>query len=158
MKSKNKAMSKSGYQTAIWEYEKRIKDLPSKFKPGCFYYRHHMERMKYKIQMWGTAIKRIEKRDKRIVKIDSSLKEFLGFSVRKSAENDMKELILARDIFCKYAMEHRIEGNFLADYIGYKVKTKPSRDRLRFTRGFEKNPESRDLYKRFKEYMESRES
>lgn len=137
----------------ILNYKKRIEEKKKKYGrwyPGA-------RRMNSKITTWKQHIKRIERRDLEMRKLDNYLKEFLGFSVKDTCEkNSLKqphELRLARKIFYKYGLENGLRGNWLARYVGAKDKATPSRGRLEFTRSFKTNRGNKEMWERFKSYL-----
>jgi hypothetical protein len=150
----------------IWEYQRRLKIVKERYnvKPGrhndrakLLLYFIESKKIKKSIRRWKRAIMAIDKRSNQVIAIGNHLCYFTGINVKGSAANMEERFRIARGIFYKYCLEHNIHGTVVSDYVGSHQNT-AAKGRINFTNSFQKHPEKRELYNRFKLYMEDIES
>lgn len=113
--------------------------------------------------------KQMEKLDIIIAKIRSLgnfTAMFTGYNVKNRVERanrgaiksyEYKGLLLAKVLFYKYGLEHKIPRNDLREYIGIKRVHQPTDYRREFTKSFKSHPENKETWMRFKTQCDEQE-
>lgn len=90
--------------------------------------------------------------------VDKAMQEFIGVSIKEASPSSrVRSLLLARNLFYKYCMEHGIRGRDVARYCGFAETDRASKQRMNFTRSFATCPENREMWHRFQAFMRSHE-
>lgn len=142
--------SRAYYQRSIWKYEQRREEMRKKYGPWGSGKTLQLTR---KISMWRVQMRRIDKRDAILEHITEMVNEYFGVKIQSSSMDDRHKY--ARKIYYKYGIECRIQGVFVSNFIGRTNQHTASDSRLRFTRSFKSNPENKEAYHRFKNWIES---
>lgn len=146
------------YECLIWTYSKRRDEYREKFGVTSEEYKKRVYQINIKLGNWRRDAKR--QRDKR-AKIDwiiSQIKEFIGYNLYENFKSPRtKEGRVAKGIFFKYGMEHRIMGVDLSDRLGLKGKWTASKYRSRFTDSFKTNKYNREMYHRFLKFIKEQQ-
>ena len=99
-------------------------------------------------------MRRIDERKDRIVELGKAVQEYTGvnvYNIGPASQRD-KRIYEATALFSKWGLEHGINGLYLSQYMG-KYKDAAGRTRLAFTRAFEKQPDRKELYYKFCQYV-----
>lgn len=137
---------RKSYYIKIWVYKKRREDYRQQGKKEQVY------KTSRKIAQWKYQIGRIDKRNSIINDLILTVNEYFELDIRLRVYN--KKYNLARNIFYKYGMEHRLEGTVLARSLGRTRGKTAGECRLRLTKSFRSNPEIKEIYHRFRLFME----
>lgn len=137
------------YYAKIYVYKQRREGFKANGKKEQLY---HTTK---KISQWNNEIRRIDKRNSIINDLISAVNSYFEVNIKSRIFNKVHKL--ARNVFYKYGMENRIQGAFLSLSLGRTRKKTASECRLRFTRSFGVNQENKDIYHRFKAYMQGNE-
>lgn len=133
--------SKVDYQKWIWTYRRRREGLKIKTR-----------NLTKKIGQWQNEIRRIDYKRDELNKVYKSVNNYFSLDI---ADKCVKpEYNLARNIYYKVAIESKIQGKLVSEFIGRTKKT-ACECRLTFTRGWVKNPKNRQAYYNFKRYFEN---
>lgn len=139
-------------------YTKRIAAAKEKYGVTSPYYRKLYKKLNSKRANWRRTIKLIEKRKTEMVRIDKLVEDFTGFSAKNSVGNKDKNIVLAKNLFMKYAMESGLQAaTTLSQWVGLKITKHGNRCRLEFMRTFKRHPENLAAWHRFKEYIQQLE-
>lgn len=136
------------YQQNIYEYTRRREDYKKLYGIGNPRYQKAARNIYAKVASWKKCIKRIDARRQVMDVLKWRVYSFTGFSPKTDLDS--------RYLFYKWGMEHNISGVHLSKYLGYVGRWTAGRMRLRFTRSFPTNPRNRELWHRFKQYMEDK--
>lgn len=134
-------MNKAEYQRRIWTYKKRREGLKIKVRL-----------MTKKISQWENEIRRIDNKKNNLNKIYKSVNKYFDLNITDQCVKP--EYNLARNIYYKIAIESKIQGKLVSEFIG-RYKKIAGQCRLNFTRSFEKYPERKKSYHRFKKYFDN---
>jgi hypothetical protein len=152
------AKSKHDYQKYISTYLQRREIIRKKFNvingnSACIEYHEAVKNINKKIQNWRKQIRRIKKREKLIKELDNKIIEFMGASVKNTIYKNDKISNISRFIFYKYGLESGINGILLSQYVGSKRKELAGNGRKRFNKSFIKNEYNKEIWYRFKEFI-----
>jgi len=111
-----------------------------------------------KIRSWEKQIRRMDKRHNQLIAIANHLALFSGVNVKNSIGYTSSKYRQIRGLFSKYCLENGISATLVAEYIGASRGDIVSASRKAFTRSFEKKPMNRELFNRFKLYIEDIDS
>jgi len=137
----------------LFVYEQRREQLLKKFG-GTAQYSTKVKQIQRTIDQYKAAIKRIDARTTKVIAIGNALAYFSGHNVKNSSRSRLIPRYV-KGIFFKYGMENGITGSLLAEYVGTGSTGYPSETRMWFTRSFKTNPEYREQYKRFSEFIKT---
>jgi len=115
-------------------------------------YRKRRANLTKKISQWQNQIKRIDVRNSKQYALQKAINDYFQVDI-KTRIMDTKHK-LARNCYYKYGMENGFEGVFLSKAIGRKRPSTASENRLKFTRSFKTNPQNKQAYHNFKNYIE----
>lgn len=160
-----KAIDKNKLQRCIWVYQKRRDALRLKWgvrervkAPEA--YRKAVKNINNHLEKWRMKIRDVEKRTNQLWAIGNAMSYFMGISVKNSADKRNtgdreldKKYDLARKIYSKYCLEHRISQTLVSEFIGWSRGQVAANNRINFTKSFSEHPENRELYSRFLRYM-----
>lgn len=136
----------------IWIYRKRKKDIRGKYGFRNPAYVPMMKNMQRKIDAWCKEIKRIDRRNSKIITLHKKIDRFFNCKLTEShfASTQCR-------VFFKYGIEElNVEGTKLSRYLKCKNKATGARERLLFTRTFQKNTANKEAYHKFKTYIENK--
>lgn len=134
-------MTKADYQRKVWTYKKRREAAKKKIR-----------RMTVKIMIWQNEIRRIETKDEVLNRILKDVNRYFQVDI---VEKSMKpEFNLARNIYYKIAIESKIQGTVVSEFIGRRKK-QAAECRLNFSRSFKHNKKNIISYHNFKKYFET---
>ena len=88
-----------------------------------------------------------------IVWLGNQVAIFSGYNVKEAIGSKLPEMKRIRGLFFKFGLEHGMVGKLMGEYVGTKNPNTPSRIRSEFTQSFKKTPENKELYYRFKEFV-----
>lgn len=134
-------MTKADYQRKIWTYRKRRDGI----KERC-------RNLTKKINQWENEIRRIDYKRKELTAIRNLVNKYFDLNIANKTTSP--EYNLARNIYYKIAIESKIQGKIVSEFIGRKKKT-AGECRLNFTRNFNKNKISKEAYHNFKKYFDN---
>lgn len=137
-----KQVEKSNYKKWIWEYKRRRKIL-----------RDNIDRIDHKIWVWQKAVEKIEGKESFLKKMVKEVNEY--FLVDITSKVSKQNVILARSVYYKMAIENGIHGTHASKHIG-RTKSYGSKDRMKFTRTLKKNKSNREAFHNFKKYFENK--
>jgi hypothetical protein len=148
---------KNRIQSMIWEYKRRREVLRSQFGGIPTRNRDYQKRVRgltHKIEMWCKTLRRIEQRENRIWQMASMVCNFFGLKTlwHSTSPRMTEKMLLARRVFCKYAIENGgagVDGRLLAEFLNCHIDT-PARIRRRFTKSFATCDDNREVWHRFK--------
>lgn len=138
--------TKNNYQQYICTYIKRRVEFKKK-------YGYASKRIQAKIDIWRKAIRRFEKRELALKKMDAAIRSFLNVSVFNSTHFRKGMYAKARCLFYKHCLENGIRASDVARYCGCKDINVPTKRRILFTQSFATNPENKELWHRFKQFI-----
>lgn len=144
-------MTRKQYYSMIWTYQQRRNVAQLEYSDAL----REMRRLTVKINRWQKAINRIDERNRKISVLVKKVNLYFGVNI-KSKSMDLGH-IFARSIFFKIGMENKIQGKFLAEFIGRNKRT-AFRNRIALTRSFEKNTENLKSFHNFKQYLQNEET
>lgn len=164
---KQSALTKNQYQQMIRTYERRREKLRQRYgrvehspiaRPE---YAQAVFQINQKLRTWRRAIARLDKRQVILHSIGIQLESFLDCKVRHSAKEAFhknKDVILARKIFCKYAIEKGFSSPDVMAYLSRGEMLKSGRYqateiRRKFTRSFKTNQYHHNTWHRFMQFM-----
>ena len=100
-------------------------------------------------------LRRIEKWEQYLFFMDRIVCEFMDLEqIRFTVESQERTLVVARFMFCKYAIEqYSIPGWLVSEFLGAKDSVYANRSRLKFTRSFKINKSGHETWQRFKQYI-----
>jgi hypothetical protein len=143
----------------MWMTKHRRQKSKEIHGPDSERYREISRRATRTLENCKAKIRRIDElagRNELMKVVDRALGEFIGVSIRDmSSTCRVRSVLLARNLFYKYCMEHGIKGRDAAQYCRCAKLDSASKQRMRFTRSFSTNPENRDMWHRFQEFMKS---
>ena len=146
------------YTSHIWNYEDRIKKkrlmLLKANKVEKIRYEASIKGMELKIKQWRKEMVKAEVISNKTVAIGNLVSTFMGMNVRSSRNSTDPKMEVARCIFFRYCLEEGVPGDYLAEYTGYKDRELASTKRKAFINSFKTTPENKELWMRFKEYVE----
>lgn len=134
-------MTKADYQRRIWTYRERRERLKAKSR-----------NLTKKISQWQNQIRRIDYKKDELKKLVKEVNKY--FQVDISKKSFLPEYNLARNIYYKIAIESKIQGKVVSEFIGRSKKI-AGECRLSFTRSFGKFPKRKKAYHSFKKYFEN---
>ena len=134
-------IEKSNYKKWIWEYKRRRKRL-----------RENIDRIDHKIWVWQEAVKKLEGKEDFLKKLVSVVNEY--FAVDITSRCSKQNVIIARSVYYKTAIESGVKGTVASNYIG-RTKSYGSKDRMKFTRTLEKNEVNRKAFHNFKNFYKN---
>lgn len=117
-------------------------------------YKRAVRKINYKLSYWTRCMTEIDKRRNQLVAMANYVAYFTGINVKESAHIQLHRWREARNIFYKYSLENGISATLAAEYVGASRGDVAARARIAFTRTFEKNPENKQKYMNFKQYIE----
>ncbi len=138
----------------IYIYLQRRQEMKERYKGNSRDYKMAVRNIENKLMTWRRGIKMIDERQNKIIAIANHMCTFMGENVKGGIRYTSERHRLARNIFNKYCLENRIPSTLVADYIGAARQDVVTNARDSFTRSFQKHPENRDMYNRFKNYIE----
>lgn len=105
-----------------------------------------------KIKIWNKQIKAIDKKSKEVARLYRIVAQFVGYGfIRRRVRGEHK---IGKAIYYKYGMESGMQAIDLRQYIGMSREGQPWQYRIWFNKSFDTNPEYRDIWNRFKQYIE----
>lgn len=149
--------TKNYYQINIIQYKKRRLLLRKKYnvingyKP-CIKYTQKVFKINRKILIWSRQLRKIRARERKIYKIDMLIKSFFGFRVNNAPVNKNRVKHISVMFFYKYGIESGCNGKDLATYTKVTRRV-PAESRMRFTRSFQSTPENKEIWHRFKQFI-----
>lgn len=149
MSKKKSSATKNGYQKMLSVYLKRRGLLKGKTNYAIL-----ARGINSRIHVCRLAIRRLEKYDWQLKKLDSKLSEFMGVSVFKISRCNKKLSVLAKRIFQREALESGIPSRHISIFCGVKNNKKISVARKRFIRSLQTNGANRDTWQRWKIFVE----
>lgn len=154
------AKKRAGYYHCILNYEERRQALRKKYGLHSAEYRQRVININKRIKLWGRYITKIDKISVRIIALGNAIAIFTGCNVKDSGNNNAllksyTAMRLARGIFYKYGLEHKIEGKLLREYVGAKGVNQPADYRKWLTSTFaDKNSPNKQSWLNFKRQFE----
>lgn len=145
--------TKNQYQQRLFLYNQRRDEVRKKYS-GTPEYAKRVATINQMIWNCNRALKNIEKYEAKLEAIDKLLKEFIGRSVWKRGSSYDKTVIDAKNVFYRHCMEHRIPCSYIAKYCGLSKSETPAIQRKVFIRSFATNTHNRELWYRWKEYLQ----
>lgn len=156
--------TRANIQSNIWTYEKRREKLRIKYgitrqninsTEGHPEYSKAVEKINDKIRSWNRRIRVIDELSNKIVALGNAVALFTGYNVKDSGNARGNErLILAKSLFYKYGLEHKISGKHLREYVGAKHIKQPADYRRNFTRLFSTATAAKNRWTAFNSYLE----
>src|ERR1700690_3422072 len=134
-------LKKAAYKKHIWTYKKRRQSLKRK-----------QRLIKNKISQWPNEVRRIESKQGHLEKIVKAVNKY--FNVDIMLRTNKGDYALARNIYYKSAIESKLQGKIVGEFIGRSKKI-AGESRLNFQRSFKTNPEFKEVYHNFKKYFEN---
>lgn len=148
-------MKREDYYQQIFIYKQRRLRMRKKYGFHTPEYNQKVKRINQKIGIWKAQMRVIDTSNIRVMAIGNALSMFLGYNVRGSGERERdKDALVARGIFFKYCLEHGINGKWLRAYTRDERLNTPTDNRIRFTNSFISIPANKELYNKFKVYIE----
>jgi len=147
-------MTKNRYQQMVWVYKKRRSKLRERYGKRSAEYGRRAKPLTSKISIWNRQIKRIEDRNAKIKYIDKRICEFFCVTTMLNSRRTKNSVGLARRVFVKYCLENGVRSVDLDKYLG--LKNACAKQRVRFTKSFNKHPESKKSYHKFVQYAKNR--
>jgi hypothetical protein len=144
------------YQSMIWEYEKRRDVMREKYGIRTPEYKEAVRNIRRKLNGWRCQIRRIDKRNEQINALIKAVNQY--FNVKIEGSKGCQKTVTARYVFYKYGLEkklYRTMGTHLSEAIN-RNKREAYRRRLSFTKSFKTNPQNKQAYHNFKNYIESK--
>lgn len=155
-----KAKERNKLKMRIFEYNKRRTAMKNK-KPkrtdilSVKTHERRLENYATKIATWRRTIRRLDRRSNAIIALANHIAYFTAYNVKGSgSKKGSMGIEQAKGLFCKWGMENGIPGISLSEYMGHKDNEMASRIRMRFTKSFQKKPENKELWDRFKLYYD----
>ena len=145
--------TKNRYQTVLCEYLNRREEMKRKYGRTSLY-AERAKKINLKISICKKALRRIEEKERQLSEINAMIREFLGVSVwmrsyvSKGIDRD------ARNIFYRHAIEQGISSYYITKFCGIKKPNRASVQRKVFIRSFATNVHNRELWYRWKEYLQ----
>ena len=167
------AQARAKLQRWIWNYQKRNEDDKARLKlkygdwnkrgldrvsPPEEWIRIFKSR-KRKIDRWKRAMKIMDERSSKHNKLISIVEGFFGETLKVEGPISRKRPGPKLGVLFKYGLENGYTGYDLAKAIGIRPSVDrqiPSEARINFTKSFETIPENREIYTRFKRYVEEK--
>ena len=134
-------LKKAAYKKHIWTYKKRRQSLKRK-----------QRLITNKISQWQNEVRRIESKQGHLEKIVKAVNKY--FNVDIMLRTNKGDYALARNIYYKLAIESKLQGKIVGEFIGRSKKI-AGESRLNFQRSFKTNPEFKEVYHNFKKYFEN---
>lgn len=155
----HKFKDRKDVQHNLYIYEERLAELRDKYgwingRKAHPLYAIESRNLKRGIRRYKRLIMEIDKRQNQIVGIANMLCIFLGKNVKNSAQDMSVDMKIARGMYYKYCLEEGICGSVISEYVGAHPNT-AAKGRMAFTKSFIAHPERKELYYRWKEYIES---
>lgn len=138
----------------IYIYLERREEMKKRYKGNSRDYKMATRNIDNKLMTWRRGIKMIDERQNKIIAIANLLCLFMGENVKDGVRYTSDKAKLARHIFYKYCLENRIPSTLVADYVGASRQDVVTRGREAFTRSFQAYPHNREMYNRFKSYIQ----
>lgn len=133
----------------IYVYKKRIEALKPNSVSNGLTYIERKRRLQWRITSWESQIKKIdESKSPAIKNIAEKVGQFIGYSVKGS-----KKMAIGRKLFYRWGLENGIQGSLLSQYTGSTRNRTAAEVRIRFIRSLSTNPKDKDLWERFKIFM-----
>lgn len=158
MRAVNSLSKKRGeYYRHIFEYKKRREKYRLELEEHKIVYRDKTAKLSKKIKLWGREIKRIDERALKIKLLIRAVYLFTGYNVKRPLENKVsKEVVqLARGLYYKYGLEHKMQGKELRENIFIGRIQQPTEYRRWMTNEIVTNSLMKQKWENFKEYMKN---
>jgi hypothetical protein len=127
-------------------------------------YRKLVRATKSKTEYLDKKIKKLDIIIAKIRTLGNFIAIFTGHNVKDSGKirairgtikkNKYEGLLLAKALFYKYGLEHKIPPKDLLEYVGARVRKQPANYRTNFTRSFKTNTDNVDIWLTFKQQYE----
>ena len=134
-------LKKASYQRRIWTYRKR--------RESC---KERQRLLTKKISQWENEVRRIESKQERLEKIVKAVNKY--FDVDIMLRTNKGDYALARNIYYKLAIESKLQGKIVGEFIGRSKKI-AGECRLNFQRSFKIIHKHKEAYHKFKKYYEN---
>lgn len=151
---------KNKLQHNIWIYKQRRENIRKRYgvingmlAPEA--YKHSVFNINRKIRSWQHMIRDIDKNNNKLIAVANYLALFCGANVKNSVKNTSPQYRVAKAIYAKYMLENGMSATLVAEYMGFSRGDSVARLRMSFTESFKTDAENRELYYRFKNYMEN---
>lgn len=135
----------------IWTYQNRRKEYKIKYGATSQTYKKLSKGITLAVWNMNRKVRRIDIQANKLKELKAKITEFIGIS--PDDRNGGAQFQLARKLYYRYGLEEGIGGRYLRVYIGDTNSRKPGQLRLKFIRSFQKKPENREMWYRFKEFM-----
>lgn len=112
-------------------------------------YLKRRQKLQQKIDQCRKALKIINKYEDRLRTINEHVKQFTGVSVWQAKACKKPDVVQAKNIFYREALESGISGSYIAKFCGLKNPRCVTVQRRRFIR----KPETKQLWRRWKSYI-----
>ncbi len=142
--------TRARYYTMLWIYTKRRNAIRNKMGMRNPDYAKAVYNISNQIKVCQHAIKRIDKRNKKLSEIVKKVNEFYEVKIESTLIN--KRHTLARNCFYKYGIDNGIGGRIVSSYIR-RPNRAAARARRTFTQSFKSKPENKEQYHKFLNYM-----
>jgi len=151
----NSLSNKRGkYYKYIFEYKKRRAIRKKKLEEAQIEYRNSVAQINKKIKLWGREIRRIDERYRKIQKLKKAITIFTGYDLKtRNKKKDIKSRELARGLYYKYGLEHKMQGKELREVAGFSRVQQPTECRRWMTKQIVSDPKMRQQWENFKELM-----
>lgn len=148
---------KNQLQAQIKTYQLRRDSLRMQhpdWRNGNSAYSKSAKKLSYRIGVWRRKIKRIEIKEAQAQVVADQVCAFMDIpTLWNSTQLFDKKTVEARYLFCKYSIENGLSGCCLYDLLKCHPGT-PARLRRKFTKSFTKNKSNKELWGRFKFFLE----
>lgn len=152
---------KNRYQQMIAEMKIRRENLRAAYGITSGFRKHYVPkeaidrlyRMTHNIEKWTRRIKAIEKKEAIMIHAAHCIEEYFNIKVQNSFPAKGIRVALARRIFAKYCMEHKVQGIYVSWFVGAKDDQFAAVARMRLTKEFKTNHKVKALYHQFKQYV-----
>lgn len=149
--------TKNNYQQRLHVYNERREEARKKYG-GTPEYAKRVEKINSMIWRCNRALKNIEKYEEKLREINSQVREFLGVSVYMVGNCGSNRVLNdAKNVFHRHCMENRIPCSYIAKFCGLKKPETPAVQRKAFIRSFATNTHNRELWYRWKEFLQREE-
>lgn len=140
------------YQRILYNYNKRREKMKRKIKEKRNNDSKRLKHISKKIGTWQRQLDRMDDKQREIKKYDEVVRRFIGVSAKTANNGPEKEM--ARKLLCKHALENGVRVNAVSIYCGFSNRDDSDRVRREFNRSFPSDSANRQMWERFKIYLE----
>jgi len=140
----------SNYLNKVWKQEKKREQEYRILSEITKEHKKKIALISAKLKVLNRQVKRVREREQKVRHIIKAAEEFTG--IKLDYKNQTREASIGRDLIYKFALERKIEGNIICHIIKCD-RTVPSVQRNRFNRYYMIQPEYRDKWYNFKQFI-----